>query len=178
VLLICAGSNQEIFDELKGELLQLDIRWVSDSPECARAQAAASVAGAGCLEQEQDCRNPQFIDGKPIATAESSYPQLLLFWSLQHGSLSLESHKVQESSGPGPAVSGGGGQRGGRAGGGAGSAGGRSITKVVVTPSGETGYTGELFRFDPRLGQLRSGQRFKDLATPKLLDRVRALIQR
>jgi hypothetical protein len=171
-LLLCVGSNQEIFAELQAEFAELAIGWVADLAECGRAYAAAAVAGTACLEQEKDCHNPQFIDGKPTATSDSRYPQLLLFWSLQHGSLSLRSQKVTESTGPGPAVAAGAGQRGGR---GPVGGGGRSITKVVVTPSAETGYTGELFRFDPRLGQLRGGETFRDLATAKLLDRVRAL---
>jgi hypothetical protein len=174
-VLICAGSNQDVFADLKSEFVRLDVLWEKEAPECLRAQAAVGLNGRPCLQQEQDCSTPRFIDGKPVDTPESPYDHVVLFWTLQHGSLSVKNKTTKETvSSPASQAMppGAGGRRGG-----GGGRGGYSTTKVETITSSETGYSGEVFLFEPRPGQLQRGRQFTDLKPSALQDLVRKLVR-
>jgi hypothetical protein len=172
-ILVCADSDQEVFDELKPRFTRLDVSRFADTPECLRAKSAALEIGHTCLDSEQDCSTPSYIDGKPIATPASAYDAVLLFPQLIHGSLTAKTVTTTKVVSAGGASGGLGGQGGVSRGG----QHAKTVTENDIVSSPETDYTGEVFVFDPRPGQLHLGKRFKNVAPDLVRDLMRELLR-
>lgn len=169
-VLVCADSDVEIFEPLKSRFTRLDVSRFTRTPECARGALATSEVGRTCLDSESSCSTPRYVDGKPLANSASAYDVVLLLPQLLHGSLSA---KVVKPTTLPDAVKLAyllGGQSDGLD---------RTVpAEDQLRVSLEIGYSGEVFLFDPRLGQLHIGKRFKDIASERLRDLLRDLLRR
>lgn len=169
-VLVCADSDQDLFDAIKPRFSRLDVSRFADTPECVRGRSAVAEIGHTCLNDETSCTTPEYVDGKPIATPISAYDSVLLFTQLLHGSLSAKTvtnTKVISS----------GGATTGMGPGGHGTPHGKTVTETDIVGSGETDYTGELYVFDPRPGELHLGRRFKNIPAERVHDLMFELLR-
>jgi hypothetical protein len=169
-VLVCADSDQQLFDDIKPRFTRLDISRFAETPECLHGKSAVAEIGHTCLNDETSCSTPEYIDGKPLATPISAYDSVLLFTQLLHGSLSAKAVTKTKVINTGGATT-------GVVPGGATIPTGGTMAETVIVGSGETDYTGELYVFDPRAGELHLGRRFKNIPAERVHDLMFELLR-
>ena len=151
VILACAAAvDDPAVAELRRSFPALEIATRAD----CKAAALVAPNAANCLDATPPCDLPEFIDGEPVAIANSHFDRILVMDLATK--TTVETVYTQQSIG---------GQTGGRRGG------GRSTTTTTTNSITAPGRSGVVYVFDPHAATIVGATRVTE-ATPVDLARV------